>query len=126
MSKRVFAIVAVLSTVACSGSDLAEKETLESLVTRDPDAAVGGRSDGSPGSPEVVLEEDGGGGAPSADAGDAGVPAPAPDAGSSCGASISCSNGSCTCSAGPNKGMSCIGSSSAGASSCAALCYFCR
>ncbi len=124
MSKHAFAIVLVLTAVACSGSDLAEKESIESLVTRDPDiATVTGQTSAEPGVPEVVLETNPDGGATPPDGG----PSRVPDGGeTSCGASISCSNGACTCGAGPNKGRSCVGSSSAGAASCATLCYFCK
>lgn len=46
--------------------------------------------------------------------------------GTACSSSIQCSNGACTCGAGPNKGQSCDGAATTGASSCSVRCQYCQ
>jgi hypothetical protein len=45
--------------------------------------------------------------------------------GGGCVSGISCTNGSCTCSAGANKGAACDGTKATGADSCSVLCNSC-
>lgn len=46
--------------------------------------------------------------------------------GQSCSQSTRCTNGSCSCSAGPNKGQTCDASKVTGATSCSVVCRYCR
>lgn len=43
-----------------------------------------------------------------------------------CRTALTCTDGRCTCTAGPNAGRSCNGSSASGASSCSSLCTSCE
>lgn len=106
---------------------IAGKETIVGIssgtVSHTASCALGGtdtRVDAYLGFIDAILKANAGTATPK--------PAPTPTpggAGDDCTTAISCTDGKCTCTAGPNVGRACNGASSSGASSCSAVCSFC-
>jgi hypothetical protein len=115
----VTAVAMAMATVACGGADQTEKtgqteDHYDVKCVQNIPAPVG-----SPAWREALQSCIGsyGGGAGGGGGG---------GGGQSCSSSTSCTNGSCTCGSGPNKGQACDGALPSGATSCSDLCRHCQ
>lgn len=121
-TSTVLASLSLLLVVGCTAEPSPEpkEETESALSVHCIDGVCTTRDDAAPSTSDVPAEDDAGRGDPLADRDAWWTPSP----GTGGSQSIRCTNGSCSCAAGPKTGVACIGSVSGTPTSCDRVCAY--